>query len=145
MNKLISAAAGLVVVILATGSAGAQTPSSSSQSQVEQSMSAMDADLADRVRRTVAADRNLSTHAAKINIVASDGTVRLTGLVQNEGEKAQIASKAAAVAGQSHVVNDLRIMTDVADASGLRELLRQASAPHATVGGDKDVSFAANH
>jgi hyperosmotically inducible periplasmic protein len=93
----------------------------------------MDTDLADRVRRSVVADRNLSSYAGKITIVSNNGTVHLTGLVQNEGEKAQIASKAAAVAGQCRIVNDLRIMPNVADGSGLRELLQRASEPRPAV------------
>ena len=97
-----------------------------------QSVSAIDTDLADRVRRSVVADRNLSTYAAKINIVANDRNVRLSGLVQNEGEKAQIGSKAAAIAGQRHVVNDLQVMPAATAGNALRDLIRQASEPRAT-------------
>jgi hyperosmotically inducible periplasmic protein len=98
-----------------------------------QPASAIDADLAERVRRKVVADRNLSSYAAKITIVARNGDVHLSGLIQNEGEKAQIGSKAASVAGPRHVVNDLRVMPNVADGSGLREFLQRASEPRPAV------------
>jgi hypothetical protein len=120
MNKTKWVASGLVAFALVTRLAGAQ------------SVSAIDADLADRVRRSVVADRNLSTYAAKITIVANDRNVRLSGLVQNEGEKAQIGSKAAAIAGQQQVVNDLQVMPAATAGNTLRDLLRQASEPRAT-------------
>ena len=120
MNKTTSVAFGLGVFVLVARLAGAQ------------SVSAIDTDLADRVRRSVVADRNLSTYAAKINIVANDRNVRLSGLVQNEGEKAQIGSKAAAIAGQRHVVNDLQVMPAATAGNALRDLIRQASEPRAT-------------
>jgi osmotically-inducible protein OsmY len=120
MNKTTFAASGLVLFVLVARLAGAQ------------SVSAIDTDLADRVRRSVEADRNLSTYAAKINIVASHRNVRLSGLVQNEGEKAQIGSKAAAIAGQRHVVNDLQVMPAATADNALRDLIRQAGEPRAT-------------
>jgi hypothetical protein len=116
--KKILALVALALVALALQDAGAQTP---------------DADLAERVRRNIVADRNLSSHAAKISIVATNGEIRLSGLVQNEGEKAQIAAKAATVAGQGHVVNDLRVMTNVPDGAALRALLEQARMPRTPV------------
>jgi hyperosmotically inducible periplasmic protein len=157
MYKKTFAATAVMLVALAAQLAGAQTSSSHREGTAmvstavhgrdkarpvdsdgsslsgTQPESAKDADLADRVRRTVVADRNLSSYAAKINIVANDGNVQLSGLVQNEGEKAQIASKAAAIAGQRHVVNALKVMPNVADGTGLRELLRRASEPPAAV------------
>jgi osmotically-inducible protein OsmY len=120
MNKTTFAASGLVLFVLVARLAGAQ------------SVSAIDTDLADRVRRSVEADRNLSTYAAKINIVASHRNVRLSGLVQNEGEKAQIGSKAAAIAGQRHVVNDLQVMPAATADNTLRDLIRRAGEPRAT-------------
>jgi hypothetical protein len=120
MNKTTFAASGLVLFVLVARLAGAQ------------SVSAIDTDLADRVRRSVEADRNLSTYAAKINIVASHRNVRLSGLVQNEGEKAQIGSKAAAIAGQRHVVNDLQVMPAATAGNTLRDLIRRAGEPRAT-------------
>ncbi len=118
---------------LASPWAGAQTPGPAAASQSISSVSGIDSDLAERVRRSVVSDRNLSTYAAKIKIVANDGTIHLSGLVQNEGEKAQIGSKAAAIAGQRHVVNDLQVMNAATAGDTLRDLLRQASEPRAAV------------
>ncbi len=119
MKKTSFLAAGLTVVMLVAGPAGAQTPSPPGHS-----VSAMDVDLAERVRRSVVADRNLSTYAAKITIVATDGSIRLSGKVQNEGEKAQIGSKAAAIVGQRHVVNDLELMPAATTGTALRDSVR---------------------
>ena len=98
MNKIIFALPGLLIAALMGPLAMAQTTShrevSSTVSSDTQPESPMDADLADRVRRSVVCDRDLSSYAAKINIVANYGIVHLSGLVQNEGEKAQIAFKA---------------------------------------------------
>ena len=130
---------GLAVIIASLAqAAGAQTgdapsPEGINNQPVERRESDINADLAERVRRNIVADRNLSSYAAKVTIVATDDEVRLTGSVQNEGEKAQIASKAAALAGRRRVVNDLRIMTNVPDGAGLRALLEQASMPRTPV------------
>lgn len=112
-------AAGLTVVVLVGRLAGAQTPSPSGHT-----VSGIDTDLAERVRRSVVADRNLSTYAAKITIVATGGNIRLSGKVQNEGEKAQIGSKAAAIVGQRHVVNDLELMPAAKAGTALRDSVR---------------------
>jgi osmotically-inducible protein OsmY len=137
MTKALLVTAGFTAIMLMARWADAQAPGTAGKSSHtaadSHSMSAMDADLAERVRRSVASDRNLSTHAAKIKIVANDRTVHLTGLVQNEGEKAQINSKAAAIAGQLHVVNDLQVMPVATGGNALRDLLQQASEPRAPV------------
>jgi osmotically-inducible protein OsmY len=136
-------ASGLAASVLVAQLAIAQTtvstatPQSSNSNALaeKQGVSAIDADLADRVRRTVAADRYLSSYAAKISVVAQDGKIRLSGLVQNEGEKAQIGSKAAAIVGARRVVNELEILPAAAAATAansLRDLLQQASEPRRT-------------
>ena len=130
MKKTMFLVAGLSVIVLAARLADAQTISSASHGGA-QGMSAIDTDLAGRIRRSVVADRNLSTYAAKITIVAHDSSVRLSGLVQNEGEKAQIGVKAAAIAGQRHVVNDLQVMPTTTAGTELRDMIRQANEPRA--------------
>jgi hyperosmotically inducible protein len=74
-----------------------------------QSNSSADVDLAARIRKSVMADKNLSTYAHNVKIVAVNGTVTLNGVVRNSDEKAQIGAKAASVAGEEHVVNDLTV------------------------------------
>ena len=130
MRKTPFEAAGLTVIVLVARLAGAQTLLSPAG---HSGVSAIDADLAERVRRSVVVDRNLSTYAAKITIVANDGNVRLSGVVQNEGEKAQIGSKAAEIVGPRHVVNDLQVMPAATAGTTLRDLIRQAGVPRAAV------------
>jgi len=68
-----------------------------------------DVDLTARIRKSVMADKNLSAYAHNVKIVAVNGTVTLNGVVRNSDEKAQIGAKAASVAGEEHVVNDLTV------------------------------------
>lgn len=74
-----------------------------------QSNDATDLDLTQRIRRSIIADKALSTYAHNVKIVAVNGTVTLNGVVRSEDEKSSVERKAASVAGQSHVVNDLTI------------------------------------
>jgi hyperosmotically inducible protein len=75
----------------------------------KQSNSATDLDLAKRIRQSVMADTSLSTYAHNVKIVAVDGTVTLNGVVTSADEKMQIGKKAAAIAGQQHVVDELKV------------------------------------
>ena len=65
--------------------------------------------LTQRIRKSVMADKSLSTYAHNVKIVAVNGTVTLNGVVRTDGEKSSVARKAAAVAGQGNVVNDLKV------------------------------------
>jgi len=70
---------------------------------------ASDLDLTKRIRSSVIADKDLSTYGHNVKIVAVNGTVTLNGVVRSADEKSQIGAKAAAIAGQEHVVNDLKV------------------------------------
>ena len=54
-------------------------------------------------------DKSLSTYAHNVKIIAQDGKVALKGPVRSEDERTNIASKAAAVAGDSNVTNELTV------------------------------------
>ena len=70
---------------------------------------ATDMDLVKRIRQDVMADKGLSTYGHNVKIVAVNGTVTLNGVVRNTDEKTSIARKAAAIAGPTHVVDELKI------------------------------------
>ena len=74
-----------------------------------QSNKAADLDLTKRIRQSVMADKALSTDAHNVKIVTVNGNVTLNGVVRSEDEKSSIEKKAADIAGQNKVTNDLKI------------------------------------
>lgn len=74
-----------------------------------QSNSSADIALAQQIRKTVIADKSLSTYAHNVKIVAVNGTVTLNGVVRDGREKNVIEAKAQAVAGKGNVTDDLTI------------------------------------
>jgi hyperosmotically inducible periplasmic protein len=70
---------------------------------------AADLDLAKRIRRSVMDDKSLSTYGHNVKIVAVNGTVTLNGVVNTADEKASIGKKATSIAGEGHVVDQLKL------------------------------------
>jgi hyperosmotically inducible periplasmic protein len=75
----------------------------------QQKANASDTDVAKQIRSSIMKDKSLSTYAHNVKIIAQDGKVTLKGPVRSEDEKTNIASKAAAVAGDSNVTNELKV------------------------------------
>lgn len=75
----------------------------------QQKANASDTDVAKQIRSSIMKDKSLSTYAHNVKIIAQDGKVTLKGPVRSEDEKTNIASKAAAVAGDSNVTNELTV------------------------------------
>src|SRR5437763_150777 len=128
MNRAVIAIVCALPVLLTTGHAFAQSASSSPASSAPdntgrnkedasnrattadmQKNDAADLELVKRIRSSVIADKNLSTYGHNVKIVAANGTVTLNGVVRSADEKSQVGAKAAAIAGQEHVVNDLKV------------------------------------
>jgi hyperosmotically inducible periplasmic protein len=84
-------------------------PSNMNQTADKQPNNATDMELTQTIRRSVTADKNLSTYAHNVKIVTANGTVTLNGVVRSDGEKAEVGRKAAAVVGTDHVVNELKV------------------------------------
>ena len=99
--------------------AAATAPDNTKSNKVDHSRSAAtadaqtnksrDIDLTKRIRKNVMADKALSTYAHNVKIVAVNGTVTLNGVVRSEHEKSSLEMKAAAVAGEDNVINDLKV------------------------------------
>lgn len=70
---------------------------------------ANDRTITQNIRKSIMADKSLSTYAHNVKIVAVNGSVTLNGVVRSDQEKANVEAKAVAVAGQSHVTNDLKV------------------------------------
>jgi hyperosmotically inducible protein len=75
----------------------------------KQSNARSDVDLSARIRRSVMDDKSLSTDGHNVKIVADNGSVTLSGVVQSDAEKMKIEEKAASVAGKDRVTNNIRV------------------------------------
>jgi hyperosmotically inducible periplasmic protein len=74
-----------------------------------QKQNAADVELTSRIRKSVMADKSLSTYAHNVKIVSVNGNVTLNGVVRTEQEKGSIDTKAQAIAGRGNVINDIKI------------------------------------
>ena len=76
----------------------------------QQKMNAADRGLTAKIRRSIMADKSLSTYAHNVKIVSQDGTVTLKGPVHSDDEVSNILAKAKAVTGDgAKVVNELSV------------------------------------
>ena len=76
---------------------------------IDQSNKPSDLKMTQEIRRAIVKDDALSTDARNIKIITIDGAVTLRGPVKTDQEKADIAAKAAQVAGDSKVHNELEV------------------------------------
>lgn len=72
----------------------------------QQKMNATDRELTKKIRRSIVADKSLSTYAHNIKIISQDGTVTLKGPVKSDDEKKNIMAKAIAATGAQDKVTD---------------------------------------
>ena len=76
----------------------------------QQKMNATDQDLAAKIRKSVVADKSLSTYAHNVKIISQDGTVTLKGAVRSEAEAEAIVAKAVEVVGSpDKVINQMSV------------------------------------
>lgn len=68
-----------------------------------------DREMTAKIRRAVVGDKSLSTYAHNVKIIVIGGAVTLKGPVHSEAEKQNIGAKAAEVAGQDKVSNQITI------------------------------------
>src|ERR1700746_309668 len=66
-----------------------------------------DRDITQQIRKAIEKDKALSTDAHNVKIVTQNGTVTLKGPVRSEEEKKAVEAKAAEVAGQDKVTNQI--------------------------------------
>ena len=76
---------------------------------IDQSNKPSDLKMTQEIRRAIVKDEALSTDAKNIKIITIDGAVTLRGPVKTDQEKADIAAKAAQLAGDSNVHNELEV------------------------------------
>jgi hyperosmotically inducible protein len=72
----------------------------------QQKMNPADRALTRDIRRSIMADKSLSTYAHNIKIISQNGAVTLKGPVKSDDEKKAIVAKAVAVTGSADRVTD---------------------------------------
>jgi osmotically-inducible protein OsmY len=65
-----------------------------------------DRELTKHIRRSIIADKSLSTYAHNVKIISQNGAVTLKGPVKSDDEKASVIAKAVAVVGSADKVTD---------------------------------------
>lgn len=75
----------------------------------QQKMNPSDRAITQKIRKAVHDDTSLSTYAHNIKIITQDGKVTLRGPVRSVEEKSNLEGKAATVAGQENVTNQLEV------------------------------------
>jgi hyperosmotically inducible periplasmic protein len=82
-----------------------QTPPTADQ----QKMNPSDRAITQKIRKSIHEDKSLSTYAHNIKIITQDGKVTLRGPVRSDDERSTLEGKAASVAGQENVTNQLEV------------------------------------
>jgi hyperosmotically inducible protein len=72
----------------------------------QQKSNQSDRDITRDIRRSLMADKSLSTYAHNIKIISQNGMVTLKGPVKSEDEKKEILAKATAVVGSQDKITD---------------------------------------
>jgi len=75
----------------------------------QQKMNPSDRAITQKIRKSVHDDTSLSTYAHNIKIITQDGKVTLRGPVRSVEEKSNLEGKAATIAGQENVTNQLEV------------------------------------
>jgi len=75
----------------------------------QQKMNPADRAITQKIRKAIHEDKSLSTYAHNIKIITQDGKVTLRGPVRSEDEKSNLQAKAAEIAGQDKVTNQLEV------------------------------------
>jgi len=70
-----------------------------------------DREITRQIRKSLMADKSLSTYAHNVKIITTNGMVTLRGPVRSDDEKSSIESKAKTVAGVNDVKNELTVVT----------------------------------
>jgi hyperosmotically inducible periplasmic protein len=72
----------------------------------QQKSNAADMNMTKTIRRSIMADKSLSTYAHNIKVISQNGVVTLKGPVKSDAEKTAVVAKAVAVTGSADHVTD---------------------------------------
>ena len=84
-------------------------PSNRSMTPDTQKNDKSDVQITKDIRKSLMADKSLSTYAHNVKVVTVNGHVTLNGVVHTDDEKSAIESKAVSVAGSGNVDNELKV------------------------------------
>ena len=68
-----------------------------------------DRDITKQIRESIVHDKDMSTYAHNVKVIAQNGRVTLKGPVRSEDEKKSIEAKAAEIAGEANVTSELTV------------------------------------
>jgi hyperosmotically inducible periplasmic protein len=74
-----------------------------------------DRDLARKIRKSIMDDKNLSTYARNVTVIARNGTVMLKGPARSDEEKSTIEAKAVEIAGAAKVKSEITVKSKTAN------------------------------
>ena len=75
----------------------------------KQSNAASDRALTQQVRKAIMQDKSMSSYAHNLKVVTQNGQVTLSGPVRTDEEKQAIIQKAAEIAGQDRIVDQISV------------------------------------
>jgi hyperosmotically inducible periplasmic protein len=109
----------IMMGLLLASAVWAQSPDNTKTNERDRAKAAVTADqqkenksdrqIAADIRRSITADKSLSSYARNVKIIARNGQVTLKGPVRTGEEKDAVAQKAAAVVGMDHVTNQVEV------------------------------------
>ena len=71
-----------------------------------------DREIMRQIRKSIVADKDLSTYAHNIKVISQHGQVTLKGPVHSDDERQRIEAKATEVAGAGNVTNQIAVKGD---------------------------------
>jgi hyperosmotically inducible protein len=78
----------------------------------QQKENSSDREMTRQIRQSLVKDKSLSTYAQNVKIIAQDGKVTIKGPVHSQEEKSAVITKAAAIAGQPNVTDELNVIAE---------------------------------
>ena len=118
----IASTLALSVALLGVGPLGAQNPPAPDNTKTNQKdrsaaektadqakNSTTDRDNMQKIRKSIMADKSLSSYAHNVKIISEGGKVTLKGPVRTDEEKQTVETKATEVAGAGNVVNEITV------------------------------------
>ena len=76
----------------------------------KQSNAASDRALTQQLRKAITQDKSMSTYAHNVKVVTQNGQITLSGPVRSDEEKRALVEKAAEVAGQDRIVDQMSVV-----------------------------------
>jgi len=69
-----------------------------------------DLEITREIRRSLTQDKSLSPYAHNVKVIAQNGKVTLKGPVRSDDEKSAVLAKAAKVAGQENINDEMTVV-----------------------------------